>query len=253
MEIQLIYVTGRTARADLKGGVLQVRMPRHWPRSEKEAAVARFERWAARRHATLATLPPPVLRPPMSEGDLWDLVREINAETVQVDVAGVRIGRARFTRLAQANWQTRVLTFSRVAVHALPDPALRYLIVHELAHLRIPNHSAQFWDLVGRFVPDWKYWRHVAQAHFIRAAEAPPQNPAPARPAPPPFGRAAFQRADFRPADDLEDDDPARSAYSEEPGPGPGDIAAKALFDDLTGPHGMQLALFSDLAPDYPV
>ncbi len=52
MEIQLIYVTGRTARADLKGGVLQVRMPRHWPRSEKEAAVARFEPALMRRKLT---------------------------------------------------------------------------------------------------------------------------------------------------------------------------------------------------------
>ncbi|MBM3270043.1 MAG: M48 family metallopeptidase [Candidatus Sericytochromatia bacterium] len=256
MEIELIYVSGRTARADLKGGVLQVRMPRHWPRSEKESAISRFQRWASRRQATLSRLPPPITRAPMSEGDLWDLVRQINAETVQVDVVGVRIGRARFTRLAQANWQTRTLTFSRVAVQSLPDQALRYLIVHELAHLRIPNHSQAFWDLVARFVPDWKYWRHVAQAHFVRAAEAGPQVQPPScplQPLPPP--RNVAQRADFAPSPDTsDDDDPARPAY-EEPASAAtaGNLAARALFDDLTGPHGTQLALFSDLAPDYPV
>lgn len=37
------------------------------------------------------------------------------------------------------------------------DPeAVRYLMIHELCHARHMNHSKRFWQLVGRFEPDYK-------------------------------------------------------------------------------------------------
>jgi len=35
-------------------------------------------------------------------------------------------------------------------------PVLRYLMIHELSHLRFMNHSAHFWDEVARHEPDWR-------------------------------------------------------------------------------------------------
>ena len=34
-----------------------------------------------------------------------------------------------------------------------PD-LIEYLVVHELAHIRVRNHSRRFWDLVSFFIPD---------------------------------------------------------------------------------------------------
>jgi predicted metal-dependent hydrolase len=41
------------------------------------------------------------------------------------------------------------------------DPSLvEYIVVHELAHLSVMNHSADFWNLVVQVLPDAQQRRH---------------------------------------------------------------------------------------------
>jgi len=49
-----------------------------------------------------------------------------------------------------------------------------YLLVHELAHLREPNHSARFWALVGKFCPDYRRLRRELASfhHWLGFPEA---------------------------------------------------------------------------------
>lgn len=37
-----------------------------------------------------------------------------------------------------------------------PDDVLRYVVVHELCHLRVRNHSKEFWRLLDEAMPDWR-------------------------------------------------------------------------------------------------
>ena len=39
---------------------------------------------------------------------------------------------------------------------AYPLPAIEYVVVHELAHIKHHNHSAAFYALIKRYMPDYK-------------------------------------------------------------------------------------------------
>lgn len=183
MQTEIEYIQGRTARAKLLDGVLRVKMPAHWPRDYMAQTLAKFERWALKQEAMAAALPP------LEEWDgrAWApaafdaYVRRLNDETLKAPLVGVRIGAAKRSRLAQANTRTRVLTFSRYAINGMPERALRYLVLHELAHLFEANHSPRFWALVGRFEPDYKRQRAIAQAHHARMVALPEDEPPAAR------------------------------------------------------------------------
>ena len=43
-----------------------------------------------------------------------------------------------------------------LALALAPPAALKYVLVHELCHLRIRNHSPRYWALVESILPHWK-------------------------------------------------------------------------------------------------
>lgn len=53
----------------------------------------------------------------------------------------------------------------RVAL--LPENLLDYVVAHELCHLREPNHSPRFWNLVGTVLPDYVQLRQSLKAHRL--------------------------------------------------------------------------------------
>jgi predicted metal-dependent hydrolase len=46
-----------------------------------------------------------------------------------------------------------------------PLEVLDYVVVHELCHLRVPDHSSRFWRLVESRRPDWRRRRDWLSAH----------------------------------------------------------------------------------------
>ncbi len=67
-----------------------------------------------------------------------------------------------------------------LALALAPPAALKYVLVHELCHLRVRNHSPRFWKLVASFLPHWQEQRdwlrvngQALKAELSRLVQAP--------------------------------------------------------------------------------
>ncbi len=95
------------------------------------------------------------------------LVRRINAETVneRIDRVALKYMRSRWGSCSTA----RVIALSTPLLLTTPD-ILRYVIIHELAHIRHPDHSKSFWSHVTKYSPDYKATRKLLLGYKLPSA-----------------------------------------------------------------------------------
>lgn len=75
------------------------------------------------------------------------------AEIMQLNYTLLTISNAK-SYLGQCNSKAQIkIDYRNMLSH---ETLLRYLIVHELAHIRHPNHSKNFWQEVGTFYSNYK-------------------------------------------------------------------------------------------------
>ncbi len=75
-------------------------------------------------------------------------------ETTDLHPTGFSI-RDMHTRWGSCNTQTGKIWFS-LMLSEKPIEQIDYVILHELWHLRVPNHSADFKALMDVYMPDWR-------------------------------------------------------------------------------------------------
>lgn len=166
----------RTASAKIRDGVIVVSMSKQWPKHDKDRVVeelsAKVQKQFNRDCQLVNRFDPEKLLTIHSPGELRGFVDVLNRTTLNSPLRHVRIGHSRYSRLAQMNIKTRTLTVSHYCLKQVPSDALRYLMLHELAHLTYGDHSAAFWNLVAQYVPDYKRQDKVMQAfHRVRLFE----------------------------------------------------------------------------------
>jgi predicted metal-dependent hydrolase len=89
--------------------------------------------------------------------ELVSMLAEEEAERLGVAYQRIRIGGQR--TLWGSCSARGTLSFNWRLVLGPPD-VLDYVVVHELCHLRVPNHSRRFWTLVERHRPNWRHQRN---------------------------------------------------------------------------------------------
>ena len=105
----------------------------------------------------------------VSESDGRRAARELVRMLIDEEAAELAVEVARIEIRAQrARWgscsTTGTLSFNWRLVLA-PLEVLDYVVVHELCHLRVPNHSPRFWRLVESRRPDWRRQREWLNEH----------------------------------------------------------------------------------------
>lgn len=141
-------------------GALTVRAPFGCPQREIDALLDRHGEWIRK---TVRRQRDRALRyPPLTEAETAALRARAKAEIppkvaryaalMGVRPTGVRITAAkkRFGSCSGKN----ALCFSLYLMR-YPEPAVDYVVVHELAHIRHHDHSPAFWAEVARYMPDY--------------------------------------------------------------------------------------------------
>jgi len=173
----------KQASARLRGNRAIISLPKKWPLKLKDEAAAELKsrmaqlydrqcKQLAKFEAQNALQDPegnPKTLTIQTLDELQRYVHQLNAQSYQVPLKGVRMGWAKYSRLAQANMRTGVITISKYCLgNDIPEEAFRYLVLHELAHFIEANHSPRFWNLVARFCPDYKVQQRIMRLYFQR-------------------------------------------------------------------------------------
>lgn len=160
----------------VKNGDVHVSAPWGVPRERVEAFVREHAAWleeARRRHAEqllrrtrfYARLPldTPALRRAAAVR-LEALVRPwVERYSRAMGVAPGKISFQRTTsRWGCCRPATRELRFSLYLL-LLPEWCVEHVVVHELAHLLVPNHGERFYAVMNRFFPRWKEARDATR------------------------------------------------------------------------------------------
>jgi len=175
--IQIIRSDRRSISLEITpAGEVLVRAPRRMPEAEIRRFVQEKSSWLtkhlAKREADKATLETEGFFTEEEIKRLCKLAKKIIPEKVAyyARLMGVTYGRIAI-RKQKTKWgscsQDGNLNFNCLLMMAPPE-VLDYVVVHELCHRLEMNHSARFWALVERVLPNYRISKKWLKEHGSR-------------------------------------------------------------------------------------
>jgi len=130
-------------------------LPVGYPRQKAVAFIQSKEKWIYKQLHKLQTCPPQGL---VGSSDIEQLHKKADflavrlaqlAQQIGLAYSGVRIGFQK-TKWGSCSGQNRI--HLNVAIAFLPAHLRDYVLLHELVHIQIKNHSPRFWTALDRHV-----------------------------------------------------------------------------------------------------
>lgn len=85
----------------------------------------------------------------------WSALMGVYPQRLRIKEQKTRWGSCSMTGTINYNWQ----------IIMAPPTVIDYLVVHELAHMLIPNHSEKFWQVVSQYIPNHLIYRKWLKDH----------------------------------------------------------------------------------------
>lgn len=161
LKYTLIRSTRRTISIEICGtGEIIVRCPMRMPGYDVKRFVECRRTWVEKHLLELSTQPQ---LPPISDEQLRQLKEKAKTLIPQrvayfAPVVGVTYERITI-RAQKGRWgscSSRGNLNFNCLLMLVPCEVLDYIVVHELCHMKHPNHSTSFWAEVERVMPDYK-------------------------------------------------------------------------------------------------
>ncbi len=161
MNYKIIYSDRKTLAITVKDAEVVVRSPRGVTEKVIKSFVEGHKTWIDKKLKIQVERMSKEYEP--SAKDISKLKDEARAyftekSNLYADIMGLKFGRIKITsakrRFGSCNTEGTICFSYRLMLY--PERAREYVVVHELAHLKHMNHSADFYKLVEKYMPDYK-------------------------------------------------------------------------------------------------
>lgn len=134
IEITIIRSRRRTLGLEVKGdGTVNARVPMRAPREIVERFIEEHKEWILKKRCE------------------WGMNKAVDSSKI-LPAVGRKEGK---------HFNNRLLF--------VPEELVDYVVVHELAHRKEMNHSKAFWDVVEKYMPDYKERRAKLREYHIES------------------------------------------------------------------------------------
>ncbi|MHB8172711.1 MAG: M48 metallopeptidase family protein [Thermincolia bacterium] len=168
MERIIRYKDKKNSSGRIKGGVLVLHISSRLSLKEQQEHIEILTQRLMGKLSRIKDTPLEGLSPGNIHNDsqLKELAHKINDELYGFPLRGIRF--------YQQNSLWGSCSYRKGTIHishrlqGAPKELLHYVVVHELCHLKVPNHSVDFWELVTKGCPEYKIYRKLLQTYGLK-------------------------------------------------------------------------------------
>ena len=153
-QYEITYSKIKNVYIQIKDGKVLIRAPKRISKKELEKIIEKKKEWIEK---NLEKEREKKEKNPLYTEEKFKQIIEKNANSL-INMTGLKPKKIRIKNIKYA-WGScsinKNITINQKLI-SYSEIAIRYVILHELCHLKYMNHSKDFWDLVQKYMPEYK-------------------------------------------------------------------------------------------------